>query len=152
MPAPGQKGRFPRFILVGAALLIGFTMYIVTGAQKSRNEESPVDLEQAAILKELQFENRQDGSILVSDPATERAIIELAPGSEGFIWGVLRGLERARTRQDIPLDQPYRLARMSDGRLFLEDPATSQIISLRSFGPTNARAFGRLLDLEPKDG
>jgi putative photosynthetic complex assembly protein len=40
---------------------------------------------------------------------------------------------------------PFRLALHADGRLTLEDPATSRTIELQAFGPANSGAFARLL-------
>ena len=69
----------------------------------------------------------------------------LAPGTNGFARGVLRGLARERRRSDIGMEPPFRLARWSDGRLTLEDPTTGRRIELGAFGPTNAEVFAALM-------
>ena len=58
----------------------------------------------------------------------------------------LRGMARDRFREGIGGDQPFVLARASDGRLILDDPTTGRNINLGAFGKVNAQAFARLLD------
>jgi putative photosynthetic complex assembly protein len=69
----------------------------------------------------------------------------LAPGTNGFIRGVLRGLARERRQHNVGAEPPFRLTRWDNGHLSLEDPQTGRRIELGSFGPTNAEAFSRLL-------
>ena len=75
-----------------------------------------------------------------------RTVTVLAPGSNGFIRGVLRGLVRERKRRGIGAETPFRLSYLTDGRLLLADPATGRVIDLGAFGPTNTAAFARLLE------
>ena len=93
----------------------------------------------------LRFEDEADGAIAVIDHASEQAIYRVAPGSNGFIRGVLRGLARERKRRDISRSHPFHLVFWSDGRLSLHDPTTDQQIALEAFGPTNAQAFVNLV-------
>jgi putative photosynthetic complex assembly protein len=94
----------------------------------------------------LQFEDRADGAVVVYDARSEQIAAVLAPETNGFVRGVMRGLARERRREDIGSGPPFMLTRWSDGRLSIEDEATHQRIELVAFGPTNFAAFARLLD------
>ena len=69
----------------------------------------------------------------------------VAPGTNGFLRGTMRGLARERKRQGIGAELPFRMIGRADGRLTLEDPGTGRRVDLGSFGPTNAAAFARLM-------
>lgn len=94
---------------------------------------------------DLRFGDRADGAVTISSAPDGREVAVLAPGTNGFVRGVLRGMARDRHARGIGAEVPFRLVRRVDGRLSLEDPATGRAIDLGAFGPTNADAFGRLL-------
>lgn len=136
---------FPRGALFGAATLISLTLLSAAAARVSgigttrMPDSSPVE------SRELRFEDRQDGAVVVSEAATDRVVEVLPPGTNGFVRGTMRGLARERRRQDVGARQPFRLTRWADGRLSLEDPSTDRRIDLGAFGPTNVGAFAALL-------
>ena len=140
----------PRGPLLGAAVLIGICLLAVAAIRLSG-----IDISQrsnAAVVAErtLRFEDRPDGSIVVLDarlPAGDAAaaLQVLAPGSNGFLRGTLRALVRERRRAGFGPEMPFQLQAHADGRLTLQDPATTQRVDLESFGPTNAAVFARLL-------
>ena len=66
-------------------------------------------------------------------------------GEQGFLRGVLRGLNRTRKVHELPGDAPFTLAAYADGRLLLADPTTGVTLDLAAFGPTNEEVFARLL-------
>jgi putative photosynthetic complex assembly protein len=69
----------------------------------------------------------------------------LAPGTNGFVRGVLRGLMRERKAESIGPTAPFRLTHWANGRLSLDDPSTGRHVDLEVFGPTNAGAFAQIL-------
>lgn len=145
MSDPFQGKPFPRGPLIAAALLIGAVIVAVaavrvTGIGASRVIDAPTTRERA-----LQFEDRDDGSIVVIDAASNSAIETLEPGTNGFLRSTLRGLVRERKRQGLGPEQPFRLVAHTDGRLTLIDPATSRRVDLEAFGPTNIATFAHLL-------
>ena len=77
--------------------------------------------------------------------AAARVIDTVAPGTNGFLRGTMRGLARERKRQGIGPELPFRLIGRADGRLTLEDPGTGRRVDLESFGPTNAAVFAQLM-------
>jgi putative photosynthetic complex assembly protein len=72
-------------------------------------------------------------------------VATIAPETNGFVRGVLRGMFRTRKLESLGHDARFRLAREADGRLTLQDPQTGRQVELDSFGPTNSAAFADLL-------
>jgi len=95
--------------------------------------------------RDLRFEDRTDGAVLVYAVKDDRLVDVLQPGTNGFVRGVLRGLVRARRADHIGAETPFRLTRWADGRLSLDDPATGRHVDFEVFGPTNAGAFADIL-------
>lgn len=94
--------------------------------------------------------DRGDGAVLLTDPATGRDVLLLAPGEDGFLRGTLRGLARDRRMRDLGPEAPFRLVAWSDGRLTLDDTATGRRLDLLAFGQTQVDAFARLLPIGEK--
>jgi len=145
----GHNAQFPKLPLYTAAALIGTTLILVTitrltGFGDLRTPQTAIVAE-----RELRFQDMQDGGITVFDAANQQIVERVAPGTNGFLRGTLRGLARERKREGIGQEIAFRLTGRSDGRLLLEDPATRRLIDLGSFGPTNAAVFARLLTEKP---
>jgi putative photosynthetic complex assembly protein len=143
---PASPERFPRGALIGAATLIAFS--ILAAGVGRLNGAATVDLASAVPVQsvELRFSDRSDGAVVVRQASDDREIYVVAPGTNGFIRSVLRGLARYRMLESIDNEPPFRLTRWDDGRLSLEDPATGRRIDeLAAFGPTNAGAFEQIL-------
>ncbi len=136
---------FPKLPLYSAGLLILSALLLATGVRLTG--EGDVRTPQTAVVAErlLHFVDQADGSISVHDARDESLIETVAPGTNGFLRGTLRGLARERKRESIGPEIAFRLTGRSDGRLLLEDPATHRLVDLGSFGPTNAAVFARLL-------
>lgn len=137
---------FPRGVLFGAAALIGVTLLLAGMARfadvGTTRQAPPVPAQSV----DLRFDDRPDGSLVVTEAGTGRTIDVLASGSGGFVRGVMRGLARERMLHRVGPDVPFRLVLGTDGRLTIEDPQTRQAIDLHAFGPTNAQAFARFLE------
>jgi putative photosynthetic complex assembly protein len=143
----------PRGALLGAALLIGFTLLAVAVTRLSGVDISARS--QAAVVAEriLRFEDAPDGSIRVMElPAAAggpAVVLQVIPaGNGGFLRGALRALVRERRSAGLGAETPFRLVARADGRLTLEDPATAQRLDLDSFGPTNSAIFAQLLAVQ----
>lgn len=136
---------FPRGALIGAAALIGFSLLAVTLARFAGL--GPVTEPMAPVVqsRELCFADRADGAVIVYDRQGDEVVDLVPPGSGGFVRGVLRALARERRLQGDGASTPFRLSRLADGRLTLEDLATGRVIDLKAFGHTNEGAFARLL-------
>lgn len=145
MSDPFDGRPFPRAPLVGVALLLGAVIAGVafvrlTGIGAAQVADAPAVSERA-----LRFEDRDDGSIVVVDAASDAEVDAIAPGTNGFLRSTLRGLVRERKREGHGPEQPFRLVGRADGRLTLVDPATGRRVDLESFGPTNAAVFAQLM-------
>jgi putative photosynthetic complex assembly protein len=138
--------RFPRGALIGAATLIAFSLLAAVVGRLTGS--TTVDLASAVPVQsvELRFTDRADGAVAILQASDDQLIYVVAPGTNGFIRSVLRGLARERKLESIDNRPPFRLTRWDDGRLSLEDPATGRRIDdMAAFGPTNAGAFEQIL-------
>lgn len=137
----------PRRVLLTIGIVLLGTLIAVAAVRLSGTNISAPD-EAAVALRELRFEDRPDGSVVVID-ATTKSVIHIMTGENGFFRGALRGLARERRRNGLGSEQPFQLIGRADGRLTLVDPATGQRIDLESFGPTNAAVFARFMNDRP---
>jgi putative photosynthetic complex assembly protein len=133
----------PRGALVGAAALIAVTIALAAGARRAR--PGPPDGAPPLVAVDVRFEDRPGGAVAVLDADSGREVGAIAPGTNGFVRGVLRGMFRNRKLEALGRDGRFRLAREADGSLTIADPATGRRVDLGAFGPTNAAAFGDLL-------
>ena len=136
----------PRGVLLAAAAMIGFTILAVVAVRIDGGEVLPRLTAAPVSSLDLSFADRGDGTVAVYDVNGDRMLDVLAPAEDGFAMGVLRSIDRERSRQDIATDERLiRMTRWADGRLTLEDPSTGFHAELVSFGPTNLSAFAQLL-------
>ncbi len=137
----------PALIMAGALVVVVFALAIsarLFGFGAFREATSAVLAE-----RQLTFTDSQDGGIVVGDATTKTVAATLPPASNGFLRGALRALTRERALAGIGREQPFRLVRYADGRLVLHDPATTQSVTITSFGPTQVESFDRLLITGP---
>ena len=135
----------PRPALIAAGVMIAL---VITGAAISRLSGVSDSAPTAApvMSRDLLFRDRADGAIVVFDARdTSQPIQVVAPETNGFLRGTMRGLARQRIRQDADRDIPFRLTQWADNRLTLEDPTTHRTVELEAFGATNELVFARLL-------
>jgi putative photosynthetic complex assembly protein len=137
--------RFPPKALVGAAMLIAFT--IITAATARWTGFGSIREPQASAnrTRELRFDDRLDGAIAITQASDGRTISVIKPGTDGFVRTVMRSLARERRLHEGDRQVPFRLTRWADGRLSIEDPATGRRIDLGAFGTANTQAFARLM-------
>lgn len=136
---------FPLGVLLGAAALLALALLSsglarYTGVGTLRNPVSD-SVDRVAI----RFADRPDGGVAVYTADELREIEVLAPGTNGFVRSVVRGLVRERKAQGIGAEPAFLLTRWADGRLSLDDPATGRRVELGAFGATNAGVFAQIL-------
>jgi putative photosynthetic complex assembly protein len=136
----------PYGVLMGAALLVGFSLLAVGTARLLHVRSAVAELAVPVRVMHLSFVDRSDGGIEVDDADHAFATIHIVPpGTNGFMRGVLRGLARARRNEHVGAAPPFTLTRWADGQMTLQDPQTGQRVSLEVFGPANSRPFAQLL-------
>jgi putative photosynthetic complex assembly protein len=141
-----QNRRFPRGALYGAGALVGLSLLATGFARVSGIGTTSAPDANVAQSRELRFEDRSDGGVAVYEVETGRLVNVLAPGTNGFVRGVMRGFARWRRREDVGSEPPFLLTLWSDGRLSIEDVATHERVELVAFGQTNFAAFAHLLN------
>jgi putative photosynthetic complex assembly protein len=134
----------PRTAIAGAGLLV-VAAIAVSGVARW-GDVGRVEMPRTAAVetRDLRFEDRA-GAVVVLAAEDGREVAVLAPGTNGFIRGVLRGLARERRMSGTGREPPFQLVRRTDGRLSLVDPTTGRQVELDAFGPTNVEAFAKLL-------
>jgi putative photosynthetic complex assembly protein len=141
-----DKESFPRGALIAAASVVAFSLIATTAARLVGRgpSDAPVMSAEAQSV-DLRFVDEPNGSVSVHDGHDDRLVASLAPGTNGFVRGVMRGLAHDRKRRGIGSAPPFRLSVWRDGRLLLQDTATGRLIDLDAFGSSNKDAFVQLL-------
>lgn len=119
------------FIVVAGARLSGFTPHQAV---------AEAEIVESRLLR---FEATPTGEIVVVDAETGKVIANA--GREGFIPGVLRGLNRMRRTAEADLSHAWRLDSLGNGQLMLTDTATGLSLDLNAYGRANARVFTEYL-------
>jgi putative photosynthetic complex assembly protein len=135
----------PRGVVRAAGALVLLALIAVTTTRLSGIGAVHVPDASAVHMKEFLFEDRSDGSIAILDARNGHQVDNVAPASNGFLRGTMRGLARERKRQGVGPEVPFQLIGRADGRLTLVDPGTKRRVDLESFGPTNAAVFAKLM-------
>jgi putative photosynthetic complex assembly protein len=142
-----QEPVVPKGGVLAAAALVLFALATVTTARLTGTGGVHMTLPAAVESRDLQFEDGKNGAVLVFDASNRQLVDTLAPGSNGFIRVVLRGLARERKLGDIGSQPPFRLTRFVNGQITLTDTSTGKQIDLDAFGSSNTGAFARLMNL-----
>jgi putative photosynthetic complex assembly protein len=129
-----------------AAALILFALASVTTVRLTGIGATRMTLPAAVASRDLRFEDGKNGAVLVYDASNEQLVDTMAPGSNGFVRVVMRGLARQRKLGDIGRQPPFRLTRFANGKITLTDTSTGKQIDLGAFGSDNTAAFSRLMD------
>lgn len=144
----------PRAALLGLVGLIIATLLLVAVTRMSGVALTAVQPESVAAAHvtteaALHFADRADGAVTIHTAREGQLVTVLAPGTNGFVRGVMRGLARDRRMRGLGSSPPFLLTRWSDGRLTLRDSATGRTIDLGAFGSTNTAAFAAILAAVP---
>lgn len=137
----------PRGALIAVGVMLAVTLAFTAAVQISKLSAPAVmpSAPASKLARNLRFSDEADGSISVRDADTGRAIEGVAPGTGGFVRGVLRGLARDRMARHIGQAPPFRLSEDLSGKLWLQDTATGRLIDMEAFGSINRGSFKTLL-------
>jgi putative photosynthetic complex assembly protein len=91
----------------------------------------------------LVFQSQADGSVRVLSASSGAELGHYA--ATGFVWGLVRSLERERRRFGIEPGEPYLLGLNDEARLTLRDPALDRDLVFDAFGSSNRKVFESLL-------
>ena len=133
----------PRLPALTVAGMVGLAL-LAAAAGRLTHAATPLPRAQIVDSRDLRFEDRADGAVLVFDGASATPF-QIVTGENGFLRGTLRGLARSRHSQGMDGGAPFRLSAWSDNRLTLDDPVTGRHVELEAFGSTNEAVFARLL-------
>ncbi len=136
----------PRLALIAVALLVVVTIIFSAVGHKQNIGTLRMPQMEPAEERTISFKDRNDGAVVVYDSRIAQIIQVLEPGTNGFLRGVMRGFARDRRSRGIDSTPPFRLSRLHDGRLFIEDPQTGRVVDLGAFGETNLRVFMGLFE------
>ena len=95
----------PAAVLVIAAFVVAFQFI------------KPAPPDSVVESRDLRFIDGPDGLVHVRDVSSNAVVTSLAPGTENFIRGVLRGMARERRSRSLDTQTPFRIARHADGRV-----------------------------------
>jgi len=137
---------FPRGALFAAGVMIVLSLTAAIAARYGGIGTLQMAPAAAAQLRSVHFTDRSDGAVVVSDAANGRTVAVLAPGTNGFVRGVMRGLARTRRLAGVGDEPPFQIIQRVDGRLDLVDPSTGRDIALEAFGQTQVASFAMLLN------
>ena len=143
-----QEPVVPKGGIIAAAALVLFSLATVTTARLTGTGGVHMALPAAVESRDFQFEDGKNGAVLVYDAGNRQLVDTLAPGSNGFIRVVLRGLARERKLGSIGQEPPFRISRFANGQITLTDTSTGKLIDLAAFGSANTDAFARLMTLK----
>lgn len=137
---------FPKAPLIGAFVLVGASLFMV-GAARLGLIETPASAAAAAapttasqvISRDMRFHDLADGGIRVEMAGQPDQAV--APGTGGFLRGILRSMVRDRRARGLGPEAAFRVTEWSDGAVTIEDLATRHVLTLNAFGPTNRQAF-----------
>ncbi len=144
MSEHNHHGPLPRAVLWGAGALIALSLVLATSTRLNGVGATQMPESVAVSTLDIRVADHPDGSVVFYDAADNREAAVFAPGTNGFVRGVMRGLARERRRDGIGAAPPFRLTRWADGRLSLQDPSTGIVVNLEVFGATNAAVFANL--------
>lgn len=143
--AEERRGRFQLNPLAAAWGLVAFALVSVGWVSYTGNGPARVEIIDVVDHVSLRFTDQEDGSVAVTDAATDEPVGVLNFGQDHFVRATMRGLVKSRRAAAAGDESPFDLYRTAAGNLWLVDPVTTQQIDLRAYGAPNAEAFARFL-------
>lgn len=134
----------PKAMLIASAVLVTAAMAFAGVARLTDVGATRFTVENRLESVMLRFADLPDGGIAVTSEAGA-AVQSFSVGQGGFVRVVLRTLAQKRSAVNIGADAPFRLSKLDNDLLVLEDPATGGNVLLKAFGPGNAKLFEDLL-------
>ena len=135
----------PRGALVGAAIMIGFTVTAITTSRHYDVGRLTVQTAQAGERRMLIFEPLPNGEMMVLSEH-RKPIAHLVIEGDTFAMAAVRALAMQRNDREFAGEFRLLVQRDEAGHVELADPDTGRTVKLQGFGQASARAFARYLD------
>jgi putative photosynthetic complex assembly protein len=147
---PGQKSHIPnlappRQFLAFGLVMIATALWLAVSATRFGQGRFDEPDGKAVASRSLVFTDAPDGGITVTDGNSQQVVTEVAPNTNQFLRGAIRGLARSRRAVNASPKAAFILTQYEDGRLMLDDPITGERVAVSSFGPTQIESFRALL-------
>lgn len=136
---------FPKGMLIAAGLLVVSSMTFATIARLTGYGATRLEFGAVAQSRDVRFADEHPGMISAFDATTGARIADIANSGNGFVGVVVKGFARDRSLAGIPMDRPFRISTLVDGRSMIEDTSTGRIVMLGAFGADNLKAFSQLI-------
>ncbi|MEC9045561.1 MAG: photosynthetic complex putative assembly protein PuhB [Pseudomonadota bacterium] len=98
-------------------------------------------------IHQIKVKHIGSGRLSLVDVEKQKVIVVVESEGEGLIRNAIRGLERNRRQEKIPIDSPYQLVAWEGNRITLSDMELDRHIPLTSFGPLDTGALAILKKL-----
>lgn len=128
--------------LAAAGMVVAALLAVSAARIGGYSPVQKLDQSEVAQSRLLRFESDAQGVAVID--ASTGAVISHTSG-EGFIPGVLRGLNRMRHTEQASVTDAYRLEHLQNGQLLLVDTASGVSLDLAAYGRDNAETFLRFL-------
>ena len=135
----------PRGALVGAAIMLGFTVTAITTSQHYDVGRLTVQTAKADERRTLIFEPLPNGEMMVLSDQRE-PVAHLVIEGDTFAMAAVRALAMQRNDREVAKEFRLLVQRDDNGHVELADPDTGRTVKLQGFGQASAGAFARYLD------
>ena len=135
----------PKGAIIGAAVLIGFSLAAAGAGRLTGVGTVRTDYVNTVHTASFRFEDRNDGGISVIAPESGETIGVVPAGTDGFVRTVLRSLAFDRQRHGVGAGPAFVIAKWSDGHSTIDDPVTGRRVDLAAFGVANMQTFEHLI-------
>ncbi|MFN0023309.1 MAG: photosynthetic complex assembly protein PuhC [Parvularculaceae bacterium] len=132
--------------LIGAGILISFVLVLTAVAQWTGAGAWRAKVGAAEERLVLSFADRDDGAVVVTDPASGEEVHVYSAGSHGFVRGALRAVAHKRKVAGLDAAAPFEITRDAEGKLVIRDPLTDARVILTGFGAPNAAEIALLFE------
>lgn len=145
MPKAVADKTIPRSAILGAAVLIAFSIIAAGVGRIAGVGAVHADYTRPIQTLAFRFEDRSDGGIAVIAPESGTTVGIVPAGVDGFVRTVLRSLAFDRKRHGAGAGPAFTISRWPDGRSTIDDPVTGRRVDLAAFGAANMHSFEKLI-------
>ena len=148
-PPTGRRffGRREGVIVKGAVFLAVASFLAVFVVQRLDTTKKNFVAEVPKKIHQIKVKHLGSSRLSLFDVEKQRTIVVIESEGEGLVRNAIRGLERNRRQEKVPVDSPFQLIAWEGNRITLSDMELDRHIPLTSFGPLDTGALAILKDL-----